>query len=165
MNIIEDVTLPGREGGAWVVEKGRHIRIIDVEGGPIGDFVCFNADKLSERFSQARTKANQGKFLLAVGMVEGIEELREGFFWNALPRIGHGHHDRIFASSSGRYPNRPSWRGEFNGIVDKVSEDLCEAILIGQNPQISLGKSSIQSLAFPLCKELVLVDDVGSSLR
>ncbi len=68
MNIVEDVTLPGREGGAWLVEKGRHIRIIDVEGGPIGDFVCFNADKLSERFSQARTKANQGKFLLAVGV-------------------------------------------------------------------------------------------------
>ena len=48
MNIIKDVMLPGRKGGAWVVEKGHHIRIIDVEGGPIGDFVCFNADKLSE---------------------------------------------------------------------------------------------------------------------
>ncbi len=67
MNIIEDVTLPGREGSAWLIEKGRHIRVIDVEGGAIGDFVCFNADKLTERFSQARTKANQGKFLLAVG--------------------------------------------------------------------------------------------------
>ena len=67
MNIIEDVMLPGRKGGAWVVEKGHHIRIIDVEGGPIGDFVCFNADNLSECFSQARTKANQGKFLLKPG--------------------------------------------------------------------------------------------------
>ena len=67
MNIVEDVTLPGREGGAWLVEKGRHIRVIDVEGGAIGDFVCFNADKLTERFSQARTKANQGKFLLSPG--------------------------------------------------------------------------------------------------
>jgi uncharacterized protein YcgI (DUF1989 family) len=67
VNIIEDVTLPGREGGAWVVEKGQHIRVIEVEGGAIGDFVCFNADKLSERFSQARTKANQGRFLLKPG--------------------------------------------------------------------------------------------------
>jgi uncharacterized protein YcgI (DUF1989 family) len=67
VNIIEDVTLPGREGGAWVVEKGQHIRVIEVDGGAIGDFVCFNADKLSERFSQARTKANQGKFLLKPG--------------------------------------------------------------------------------------------------
>lgn len=67
INIIEDVTLAGREGGAWLLKEGQHIRVIDVEGGPIGDFVCFNANKLSERFSQARTKANQGKFLLAVG--------------------------------------------------------------------------------------------------
>lgn len=67
MNIIEDVTLPGRGGGAWVVEKGQHIRVIEVEGGAIGDFVCFNAENLSERFSQARTKANQAKFLLKPG--------------------------------------------------------------------------------------------------
>ena len=67
MNTVVDVTLPGRGGGAWTVGKGRHIRIVDVEGGAIGDFVCFNADKLTERFSQARTKANQGKFLLTEG--------------------------------------------------------------------------------------------------
>ncbi len=67
MNILEDVVLPGRHGGAWTVKKGQHIRIIDVEGAPIGDFVCFNANSLTERFSQARTKANQGKFLLSEG--------------------------------------------------------------------------------------------------
>ena len=67
MNILEDVTLPGREGGAWVVRKEQHIRVIDVEGGPIGDFVCFNANDLTERFSQARTRTNHGKFLLSEG--------------------------------------------------------------------------------------------------
>ncbi len=67
MNIIEDVTLPGRDGGAWVVRQGQHIRVIDVDGGAIGDFVCFNADDPTERFSQARTKANQGKFLISTG--------------------------------------------------------------------------------------------------
>ena len=67
MNILEDVTLPGREGGCWIVKEGQHIRIIDVEGGPIGDFVCFNANNFNERFSQARTKANQGKFMVSTG--------------------------------------------------------------------------------------------------
>ncbi len=67
MNIVTNITLPGRDGGAWVVKKDQHIRVIDVEGGPIGDFVAFNANDLDERFSQARTKANQGKFLLSVG--------------------------------------------------------------------------------------------------
>ncbi|MDE0382290.1 MAG: urea carboxylase-associated family protein [Defluviicoccus sp.] len=67
MNVLEDVTLPGRQGGAWVIGKGQHIRVIDVEGGSIGDFVCFNADDLTERFSQARTRTNHGKFLLSEG--------------------------------------------------------------------------------------------------
>ena len=67
MNILEDATLPGRQGGAWIVRRGQHVRVIDVEGGPIGDFVCFNADDLTERFSQARTRTNHGKFLLSEG--------------------------------------------------------------------------------------------------
>ena len=67
MKMIEQTHIPGREGGAWVVKEGQHIRIIDVEGGPVGDFVCFNADNLDERFSQARSKANQGKLFLTTG--------------------------------------------------------------------------------------------------
>lgn len=67
MQLIKEDKLPGRGGGAWTVKKGQYLKIIDVTGGAIGDFVCFNADKLSERFSQARTKANQGKILISKG--------------------------------------------------------------------------------------------------
>jgi uncharacterized protein len=67
MKILTDETLPGRGGGAWKVRAGQRIRVIDVDGGGLGDFVCFNADKLKERFSQARTKANQGKLLITKG--------------------------------------------------------------------------------------------------
>src|ERR1700736_1397704 len=65
--MIADEPIPARHGGAWLVKPGQHIRIIDIEGGQICDFVCFNADRLSERFSQARTKANQGKFMISTG--------------------------------------------------------------------------------------------------
>ena len=67
MNMLHDVEIPAREGGAWVVREGQNLKVIDVDGGCICDFVCFNAHKLQERFSQARTKANQGKILLSVG--------------------------------------------------------------------------------------------------
>ena len=62
-----DVTVPGRNGGAWVVQKGQHIRISDIEGGAICDFVCFDANRPSDRFSQARTKANEGRFMVTTG--------------------------------------------------------------------------------------------------
>ena len=67
MKTLVDDLLPGRGGGAWMVREGQRIRVTDVEGGAIGDFVCFNAHKLNERFSQARTKANQGRLLITTG--------------------------------------------------------------------------------------------------
>ncbi|HLI12322.1 MAG TPA: urea carboxylase-associated family protein [Alphaproteobacteria bacterium] len=67
MKIVTDVVVPGRQGGAWVVKKDQRIRITDVEGSAIGDFVCFNANNVRERFSQARTKANQGRLMITTG--------------------------------------------------------------------------------------------------
>ena len=69
MKTIQDVVVPARKGWAGVIRKGQHLRILEVEGGQIGDFVGFNADHLRERLSQGRTKANQGKFLITKGDV------------------------------------------------------------------------------------------------
>ncbi len=69
MEVVTDVLLEPRTGGAWLVPRGHHIRIIETEGGMIGDFVAFNADNLRERFDQGRTKANQGRILITKGHV------------------------------------------------------------------------------------------------
>ncbi|WP_380676503.1 DUF1989 domain-containing protein [Salinigranum sp. GCM10025319] len=62
-----EYTIQAREGAAVVVEEGKTMRITDVEGGQIVDFVIYNHNNLRERFDQARTKANQGKFLVTTG--------------------------------------------------------------------------------------------------
>ena len=67
MNIIEDATHPRPENGTWVVKEGRHVRVIEVDGSPIGEFVWFNANKFDERFSQARAKVAQRTFLSTRG--------------------------------------------------------------------------------------------------
>lgn len=67
MKIIHDDFVPGRKGGAWVVKKGQFIKVTDVDGGAIGDFVTFNANNLKERLDQGRTKADNGKFLISKG--------------------------------------------------------------------------------------------------
>lgn len=64
MNLIEDVLIPKNTGGAFTLRKGQRIRII---GQSVVDFVAFNLDNLRERFSQARTKANQGKIFISTG--------------------------------------------------------------------------------------------------
>jgi len=67
MKIILDETIPERSGKSFVVNKGQHIKVIEVKGGQIVDFVVFNANNVRERFSQGRTKANQGKIFISTG--------------------------------------------------------------------------------------------------
>lgn len=67
MKVLQEDALPGRGGGAWTVKAGQFIRVIDVDGGAIGDFVCWDANNIRDRLSQARTKANQGKIMLTIG--------------------------------------------------------------------------------------------------
>ncbi len=62
MKLIEDVVIPKNTGGAFTLKKGQRIRIM---GESVVDFVAFNLDNLKERFSQARTKANQGKIFIS----------------------------------------------------------------------------------------------------
>lgn len=67
MKILFDKVVPARSGVALVVKKGQVVRVAEVEGGQIVDFVVLNADNTRERFSQARTKANQGKIYVTKG--------------------------------------------------------------------------------------------------
>ncbi|MEM4383922.1 MAG: urea carboxylase-associated family protein, partial [Candidatus Caldarchaeum sp.] len=67
MKVVFDKVVPARSGVALVVKKGQFVRVAEVEGGQIVDFVVLNADNTRERFSQARTKANQGKIYVTKG--------------------------------------------------------------------------------------------------
>lgn len=64
MRVLEETTITKNTGRAFSVYKGQHIRIY---GMTIVDFVAFNLQDLTERFDQARTKANQGKILISTG--------------------------------------------------------------------------------------------------
>lgn len=64
---INEQRIAARTGGCWNLLSGQSIKIVDIEGGQIGDFVAFDLNNLRRRFSQARTKANQGKFLISTG--------------------------------------------------------------------------------------------------
>ena len=69
MELVLDTFLAARSGWAGHVTRGQRLRVVEVDGGQIGDFVVFNAANLRERFDQARTKANQGRLLITKGHV------------------------------------------------------------------------------------------------
>jgi uncharacterized protein YcgI (DUF1989 family) len=65
MPAIETV-IPKNSGMAFVVKKGRVLRVI---GESTADFVVFNLRDVRERFDQARTKVDQGKIYVSTGDV------------------------------------------------------------------------------------------------
>ena len=53
--VVRVVEIPARHGAALEVARGLVLRVIDVEGQQVGDFVCFNRDDLCERYSPQNT--------------------------------------------------------------------------------------------------------------
>jgi hypothetical protein len=67
MQEAERTIIPPKSARAFIVGRGSTIRVIDLEGSQVADFVCFNADDYSEHFSQAKTRANNGRVRISEG--------------------------------------------------------------------------------------------------
>ena len=50
MNLI-----PPRSGVAFILEKGQRLKIVDIEGEQVSDFICYNLQDKSEYLSSGRT--------------------------------------------------------------------------------------------------------------
>ena len=47
--------IPPRSGTAFLVKKGQRIRVVDIEGEQVADFVCYNLQDKAEYLSSGRT--------------------------------------------------------------------------------------------------------------
>jgi uncharacterized protein YcgI (DUF1989 family) len=56
--VHEELIQPG-DGWAGTLEKGQHVRFVDVEGEQVGDLVFFNADNIKECISTGITRSRQ----------------------------------------------------------------------------------------------------------
>ena len=57
MALVDELTVPPREGRAFEVPAGHLFRIVSVEGPQVGDLNLWNAADLSERFYSGKTRA------------------------------------------------------------------------------------------------------------
>lgn len=48
-------TIPPRSGEAFILKKGQRLKVIDLEGEQVSDFICFNLHDKSEYVSSGRT--------------------------------------------------------------------------------------------------------------
>ena len=90
------IAIPAREGRAVRVEVGRSFRVIDVEGGQVGDLFAFCLGDLGEHLSAEHTRAQHYRLFPRIG---------EPFMTNRRRPIlllegdtSPGHHDMLFAA-------------------------------------------------------------------
>ena len=67
MSDMKRLEIPPMSARAFELAAGRWLRIVDVVGGQPGDLVAFNPRNLSERFSQARTRVENGSVRVTTG--------------------------------------------------------------------------------------------------
>lgn len=65
--IIKEWVMPPGEGLGLTVQKGQVIRVIDLEGQQVVDFVCFNAHDKDEKLWIAATIASNGNVFIKKG--------------------------------------------------------------------------------------------------
>jgi uncharacterized protein YcgI (DUF1989 family) len=64
---LEVIEICAASAKSFQVQRGQLLRIIDIEGKQVGDFICFNLHTLSDKFSAGRTRRNNGKLRVTKG--------------------------------------------------------------------------------------------------
>lgn len=60
--ITFEKVIPPKSALAFIVKKGQYLRIIDIEGKQVGDFVLFNGHDHTEKISSSYTRSAVGKW-------------------------------------------------------------------------------------------------------
>ena len=65
--VLTDIVVPPDAPWSAVIERGQHLRIVDLEGRQAVDFLCYNARDAAERYCAADTMKIAGIDLSATG--------------------------------------------------------------------------------------------------
>ncbi|MBP8640901.1 MAG: urea carboxylase-associated family protein [Oscillospiraceae bacterium] len=65
--LIEKIIIPPYSAASLTVDKGQTLRITDVEGKQVGDFICYNAEDLSEYVSPVHMRSSLSSIRLKIG--------------------------------------------------------------------------------------------------
>lgn len=90
------VAVPAGTGRAVVVRRGARVRVIDVEGGQVGDLFAFAAGDAGEHLSASHTRTSTGKLFPAIGE-QFVTTLRRPIL-TLVDDTSPGAHDMLIAA-------------------------------------------------------------------
>lgn len=113
--------IPPKSGMSLSVKKGEIVRIIDVEGYQVADFVCFNANNYNEFFSQANTRVNNGTVRISTGALL-YSNLHNVMFEIVEDKVGV--HDLMYSPCNSFLYEQQFKVGPRNGCLENLAMAL-----------------------------------------
>lgn len=95
-NILGRTVVPAGEGRAVTVRAGQRVRVIDVEGGQVGDVFAFAADDPAEYLSASHTRTHTSRLFPHVG--EAFVTNRRRPILTLVADTSPGAHDMLIAA-------------------------------------------------------------------
>jgi len=103
VELVDQQTVPARDGASIVVPAGHFLRIVSVEGPQVGDLNLFAKDDLTERFYSGKTRALHGTHITTGDrMWSSLPHLRpmatvthDTLAWYGMDAFGGSVHDVI----------------------------------------------------------------------
>ena len=112
-----DTVIAPKSGAALVVRAGETLRVTDLEGHQVADFVCLNEHDHAERFSAAKIRLNVFKTRISTG--DRLFSNRSGVMFT-IGKDTVGVHDLLFASCN---------RWLYTNVFDRPGNTGCLEIL------------------------------------
>jgi uncharacterized protein YcgI (DUF1989 family) len=95
-NIISRTVVPAAEGRAVALRAGQRVRVVDVEGGQVGDVFAFAADDPAEYLSASHTRTHTSRLFPRVG--EDFVTNRRRPILTLVADTSPGVHDMLIAA-------------------------------------------------------------------
>ena len=112
------IIIEPKSGRAVRVKQGQVLRVEDMDGGQVADFVCFSLDDYAEKFSQAKTRVRNWTTRLTVGS-ELISNRDNVMFTIMADSVGV--HDIVFSPCHSHVYEHLLGVGPRNGCFENLS--------------------------------------------
>ncbi len=116
-------TIPPRSGTAFVLKKGQRVKITDIQGEQVSDFICFNEHDTKEYLSSGRTIDYAETIFLTTG--DPFYSNRSNIMFNIIEDTV-GRHDFLLTPCSADtlgiiYGDQNPHRGCFGNLCEALS--------------------------------------------
>ena len=126
----ESIIIEAKSARAVTVKRGQVLRIEDIDGGQVADFVCFSSHDLKEKFSQAKTRVRNWSIRLTTG-TQLVSNRDNVMFTIGMDTVGV--HDVVFSPCHSYVYEHIFGVGPRNGCFENLAAAVASSGIIAED--------------------------------